>query len=531
MRERSIRRTLLYMTGMMQLLFILFIGTLVVNNHLCVTQYKEMVSLQGRYESLGDGFVNLQDKVNLYYNRLDDVDRHEVEEVLLCQEECVQTILESFDHPQFVDFQYIFGAYARSVRGFLEEMEHEEERGLPSGFRKEWFEQDRVKEWEKLKGDHMDWEEWVEAYPMGGLEGDAASGADLPYEMVDRTYVHTIDMYLLTLSSLASTASPMEDFVTEKIQKVGNAWGTVEGIILICGVGIMLLTIYKSLKIVVRITKPLEVLTDCAYKIMQGNNEGAVPMLSTEKTPLQETAVLGRAFEEMNTTIQRQMEELQEKMGLELEHMQTKIALSQTETFLMQSLISPHFLFNCLNTLTSLSVLEGAERTEECSILLARFLRAFLDRIGKKVEVFEEVRLTQQYIEIQRMRFGERIHFEIAFDESVGSQVVPALILQPLVENAISHGLKGKAEGGVVAISVRRDGTGLCMEVRDNGKGLDEETARVIQEQMRVPFKPGERGIGLRSVFIRLRDCFGEAAWLTLEPWEEGAVARIWIPM
>jgi sensor histidine kinase YesM len=207
--------------------------------------------------------------------------------------------------------------------------------------------------------------------------------------------------------------------------------------------------------------------------------------------------------------------------------MQTQIALQQTEVCLMQSLISPHFLFNCMNTLSSLAFIENAPQTEHCAISLARYLREFLDRIGKTITIREEAEHTQKYIDIQKLRFGKRMEFMMNYDPAVADREIPALILQPIIENSLSHGLKNTRKDGRIQVDIRPDGENVVIEVSDNGSGIREETIRRVEHDLNKPFQNGEKGIGLRSVYYRLNHYFHGHVALHLMSGSEGAITRI----
>ena len=128
------------------------------------------------------------------------------------------------------------------------------------------------------------------------------------------------------------------------------------------------------------------------------------------------------------------------------------------------------------------------------------------------------------------MRFNKRIAFEVVCSENCMKKEIPAIILQPLVENALSHGLKNCRQGGKVQVQIFQEGEDVVMEVADNGEGISQEQIVRIEEKMKKPFDTGERGIGLRSVAYRLNYLFGDRASLHLRSREHRTATTIRVP-
>lgn len=263
------------------------------------------------------------------------------------------------------------------------------------------------------------------------------------------------------------------------------------------------------------LTKQAERFRDGTYPAEQGQN-----MCSD----VEETNILTAAFFEMAKTIRQQMQQLQEKMKgeqrlhqLEMQNMQIKVSLAETKMQLIQSMISPHFLFNCLNTLSGMAYFEKAPKTRESSQKIARYLRDSLALVGKNIPIREEILHTQHYIEIQQIRFGDRIQFSTVCEKTCDEFVVPAMILQPLVENCISHGLKNLWKEGQVFLSVQRDHNRILLCVKDNGAGMDRERLSQIRQELAQPFDPGKHTIGLHGVASRIKMFFRERVSMELK--------------
>lgn len=483
MKNRSIRQMMLYMIGTILAIMLFFQILTAYSNNKTITELNETLELQLLYDSYKETIETLQEGVTAYFNHSAKITVQDIEELCTEIESTSLQMEEAFVHPQFTDHSYIVQAYLESIRVFLEQIETTET--------EEQF----------------------------------------------QYYNETMGLYRMTLASY-ETLQPFEkEIITKKIHESSEEWKQKEKIFLVLGAVVCGLGFWKGKKFVDDISMPIIALTAKVRQII-ARNYGELQENDLPKTRCKETALLTEAFYEMAGTIRQQIDELQEKIivsqklhKLEIENMQTKISLNQTQICLMQSLISPHFLFNCLSTLTSLAFIEEAHQTEECSLQLAKFLRKFLDHIGKTIPIREEVEHTKEYIKIQQLRFGKRISFEIICDRECEGQKIPALILQPLVENSLSHGLKNCRGGGLIQIDIHKiQKEEIAIEVRDNGEGISEEQMKQIEEELKKPFESGQKGIGLRSIAYRLNDFFKNRSSVHLEAQTKGTVAKIIIP-
>ncbi|HUI54440.1 MAG TPA: histidine kinase [Bryobacteraceae bacterium] len=173
--------------------------------------------------------------------------------------------------------------------------------------------------------------------------------------------------------------------------------------------------------------------------------------------------------------------------------------------------INPHFLFNSLHSISALATLDGARAREMC-IRLADFLRNSL-RLGSResIPLNEELALAKSYLEVEQVRFGERLRVVEKIEAACQDCAVPALLLQPLVENAVKHGIAGMVEGGSIRLSVERRG----------------EAVRITLENGFDPEMPAQRnlGLGLSQVRRRLQVRYGEEA--SLEAGSDDGVYRV----
>lgn len=197
--------------------------------------------------------------------------------------------------------------------------------------------------------------------------------------------------------------------------------------------------------------------------------------------------------------------------------LEAQIAQARLETLRAQ--LNPHFLFNALNTVAMLVRQQAAGRALHAIVSLATLLRRLLRQPAPlATPLAAELSLLESYVTIEQLRLGSRLEVERAIADDVREALVPDLLLQPLVENAIRHGVARQASGGRVRVAAQRDGDRLVLEVRDTGPGFPRDTE-------------ARAGIGLANTRERLRAVFGSEFAMALDsPAGGGARVRISIP-
>jgi LytS/YehU family sensor histidine kinase len=190
-----------------------------------------------------------------------------------------------------------------------------------------------------------------------------------------------------------------------------------------------------------------------------------------------------------------------ERLQLEREATLRQSALAQeAQLKMLRYQLNPHFLFNTLNAISTL-VLDGQNRTANLAVSrLSEFLRYTLDQDPmKKVTLRQELDALNLYLGIEKLRFGDRLRLEFDVDERVESALVPSLLLQPLVENAMKYAISPREQGGSVTILAGIESGGLRLAVQDDGPGLPPIAAAA-----------NGRGVGLRNTRERLNVLYGD---------------------
>ena len=197
-------------------------------------------------------------------------------------------------------------------------------------------------------------------------------------------------------------------------------------------------------------------------------------------------------------------------------------AAHQAQLKMLRYQLNPHFLFNTLNAISTLILDSRNELANQSVTRLSRFLRYTLDNDPmKRVTLSKELEALDLYLGIERVRFGERLTIVRDVEGAALDALVPSLILQPLIENAIKYAVTPREEGGVLTISARRQAGHLVLSLADDGPGLGAAS----------PGGNGNHGVGLRNTRERLRQLYGDDQAFTLAPNDpRGLVATINIP-
>lgn len=298
------------------------------------------------------------------------------------------------------------------------------------------------------------------------------------------------------------------------------------------------------------ITKPIRILAKASERLAKGELDVTPPAVLRSRD---EVAVLAERFYAMSANIKAYIESLKDKAELErkLREEETSLlamgkALREAQLMNLQDQMRPHFLFNALNSIARTALLEGARESERLTISLAKLLRATMKEKGPYVAFAEEIDIVKEYLGFQKARFGSRLRWRIEFDQSLGGMEIPRFLLQPLVENAVRHGVEPKEGATDILLAVRRKGAQVFVHVVDTGAGMDKSVLGSLRESVREAWlEPGEgkakgpeagslveaRGIGIGNVAARLAMLYGPESSLTLQSVRgKGTIVRLRIP-
>lgn len=221
----------------------------------------------------------------------------------------------------------------------------------------------------------------------------------------------------------------------------------------------------------------------------------------------------------MNAIAQKELHEKEVQLvEMTSNRVKTEKTLKELELKTLQSQVNPHFLFNVLNTIARLAMFENADSTQEMTYNLAQLLRYSLRELNKPVTINDEINYVRNYLMIQSTRFGKRIKYRINIVPEIMDFQIPTMTFQPLVENAIVHGLEPKPEGGIISITGKKEGERVVIEILDTGVGISRgKIDKIFKDQIKGTGKGHSTAIGFLNVYKRLKHYFNDSCQLNVE--------------
>lgn len=280
--------------------------------------------------------------------------------------------------------------------------------------------------------------------------------------------------------------------------------------------GSLMFLVYR---IVGAITKPLESLSQKAKLVSDGNWDVSLEPPETED----EVGTVTIAFNQMIVSINEYLRKTRESLEKELQMKERELAmerlLKDAQLKYLQAQINPHFLFNSLNAGMQLAMLEDADRTYTFIENMAYFFRYRLRKNGQGSTLREEIELLDNYMYIMNVRYANEIILHKDVDESLCGIQYPGMVLQPLVENALRHGLDGVEWEKEIWFSAAREGEEAVVRVRDNGVGMSQALLDKINSGISLQSDNPENtgnGVGIANVRERIKLYFGRDDVLTV---------------
>ena len=257
------------------------------------------------------------------------------------------------------------------------------------------------------------------------------------------------------------------------------------------------------------IIDPIRKLAKSADEVAKGNFEIETLEIRTND----EIGVVTKAFNKMVASIKDYIEQIKENMEHERKMQEKELRIESTlkeaQLKYLQTQINPHFLFNTLNAGAQLAMMEEAEKTYDYIQNTAEFFRYNVREGNTTVKLADEISLIDHYIYILNVRFSGDIKYEKDIDESLTDILMPSMILQPIVENSVNHGIKEMEGKGKIALRVYGEDDNVFISVKDNGIGMTQEmidkvlSGELTEEEKAAPV--GAHGIGMDNVIKRLR--------------------------
>jgi two-component system sensor histidine kinase YesM len=332
----------------------------------------------------------------------------------------------------------------------------------------------------------------------------------------DGNYTRTIDNERVLITVKTAGYTGWKIIGVSRLDKILFTYSDLNNfLVIVLGIGIAL-SIIGTLVISSRLSSPLYKL----QKSMKLVEEGRFDIQIDENGEY----IVSQLSKSFNAMVSR-IKELMDEIVIEQDDKRKK------ELEALQSQINPHFLYN---TLDSIIWLAESEKTEEAIMMitaLSRFFRIGISSGRNIITVREELEHAKNYLSIQKIRYKNKFEFKITADEDTLSAKTLKLILQPLIENSLYHGIEYISDKGEITINVKAYDDELIYEIKDNGVGMSEETlSKLFSEEQTIKTKGS--GVGVKNVNERIKLCYGKEYGMKVESkLEEGTTIYIKIPL
>lgn len=264
------------------------------------------------------------------------------------------------------------------------------------------------------------------------------------------------------------------------------------------------------------ITGPIRELCNVTEQISEGDFKARAGIETND-----EIAILSGSVNEMSEKLEVMVSKIKED----------ERKMRYAELRLLQEQINPHFLYNTLDTIVWLIEGNDPDKAVDMVVSLSDFFRLVLSKGKEYITIQDEEQHIRSYLEIQQARYHDILDYEIQIDPEIYPYKILKLTLQPLIENALYHGIKYKRAKGTICISGRKVDDTIELMVADNGVGMDEEELNRLRGEIVRPCKETESGFGLANVNERIRMNFGMEYGMTIESKKaEGTTVKILIP-
>ena len=312
----------------------------------------------------------------------------------------------------------------------------------------------------------------------------------------------------------------MHDFLSDEVRELARLRGVIGRqipLLLVITAAIVIalfvLLLLYSIRVSRRITAPMQALSRKAEQFGSDNFAG-----SPVETNIVELKILDRNFDKMAGRISSLMDRQRRDQQ----------SLHRAELELLQAQINPHFLYN---TLDSIAILAESQREEDVIDMvnsLSTFFRNSLNRGEDIISLRSELIQARSYLEIQQIRYSDILTWRIDVPENIQDCNVPKLILQPLIENALYHGIKNRRGRGLIDITGIEEGEDLLLQVKDNGAGMTPEQLTLLNSGA---FEEHHSGLGLKNVHQRIRLYCGNHYGLSFDSTPgEGTTVTVRLP-
>lgn len=248
------------------------------------------------------------------------------------------------------------------------------------------------------------------------------------------------------------------------------------------------------------------------------SSDGHQESLYTDTTENESTYILKRISTTLKTN-KTLKEELEAKLLL----------LKHAQIVALQSQINPHFLFNTLDTINWMAIddYDGENRLSEALTTLGDLFRLNIDAASYLTDLQSELDYTKQYIKILKLRYTNLFEVNWSVDDDLKNCKVPRLVLQPLIENALYHGIKAKHASGTIHVAIGKENDNLLIQISDDGVGLEQSMLNRLNTELEQDYIYGSTHVGLKNINQRVKLIYGDAYGITIASDNNGTVVSL----
>ncbi|WP_304944309.1 sensor histidine kinase, partial [Vallitalea guaymasensis] len=285
----------------------------------------------------------------------------------------------------------------------------------------------------------------------------------------------------------------------------------------IMGTLAIFISIFISVLISRSILHPIKKLVNTMHQVEEGNLDVSIDIKSDN-----EIGELAKAFNLMTNRVNN------------LVNQNKKIEKNKRKNELraLQAQINPHFLYNTLDSIIWMAESKNYKAVVTMTSALAKLFRISISKGEQYITVAEEIEHVENYLKIQKIRYGDHLDYHIDVEEDIKQNKIIKLIIQPIVENAIYHGIKNVPGGGMIDISVKKYDNKILITIADDGVGMSEQEINLLfSKDQELPKEKKLGGVGVRNVDNRIKLYYGEDYGLEIESEiYEGTTVKAWLP-
>ncbi|MFD0960775.1 sensor histidine kinase [Paenibacillus chungangensis] len=290
------------------------------------------------------------------------------------------------------------------------------------------------------------------------------------------------------------------------VKKLTSNYDRIYRFVLIATAIIIIVSLCIALYFVNRLVRPIQMLVVKMSRVVQGNLNAKI-----EETGTRELVAAGQTFNHMMDEIKR----------LIIEREVVEKEKRTAEFTALQSQINPHFLINTLNSIRLMAIISKADNIKKMTHALIQLLHSSFNRGGTMTSIADEVQNLKQYLFIMETRYGNKFEVEWEVDETAKNAYILKMLLQPIIENSIFHGMSGTYGGGIIRILIVRQLQSLHITIRDNGAGMTQQAMiELLEEKESAAFS----GMGISNVHKRIQLHYGEPYGIMIKSNSSGGV-------